>query len=217
MRTRLWFLLAAAILLVAMCSWNIIKGKLGRIATEPAGIGYFPMLEVLGEESNHLTSSILLEKTRDDWSVEIRFTPTTNFAQDTWLLPTSPFNAKLVLWGSNGKEFPLRDRARRAMELADKTTVSNSWRNIDLSRRGAKNVLGIAGLYFQVSDFGLRSAFDFPLNQDVVLQIAPVMYRPLPNQEHIEFTRQIVQLVEFPPIRVKLESNGNVEQLKWQR
>ena len=62
------------------------------------------------------------------------------------------------------------------------------------------------GHTFAVPGFNLRSAFDQPFTNDVVLEITPLLYR-------VDTNGTTAHLVEFPPVTVELKADGGASRL----
>ncbi|MGD0207195.1 MAG: hypothetical protein ABSC89_06285 [Verrucomicrobiota bacterium] len=100
-----------------------------------------------------------------------------------------------------------------ATNLPYQTTVSNIMRGVHPSNRRGSQWLSVVGqpitagkFYPSVTFFRLCDAFDISFTNDVVLQITPLIYK-------VETNEVTAHLVEFPPIKMKLLSNGEVQKL----
>lgn len=56
------------------------------------------------------------------------------------------------------------------------------------------------------ADFGLRSLFDVPRTNDIVIEITPLLYR-------VDDKVQKARLVEFAPIKLRLLPDRDIERL----
>ncbi len=208
------FVLMVVSVLTVILLFYIVRNQQRTTETGILDWGIRPLYENEGNASHGIRPGVLFGMNHDDWNVEIQFTPLTNYPSGTWFVPVNYFNCTLALCGTNGSEVELRRSARHQMQLLNITTISNLYRSVDLSRRGSYYTPGEAGGGFQSAQFHLSSVFDVPFDRDYILEVKPVLYCLVPNQQHVKFTLQLVQLLEFAPIRVKLKANGDVEQLK---
>ncbi|MGA2181173.1 MAG: hypothetical protein ABSH15_16520 [Verrucomicrobiota bacterium] len=170
-------------------------------------------VEILGEATNGLQPRLLIEKYGSDWSVEIDLYARTNFEKNAWLKITNRVGSKLQLWLTNGIELQLTNSSiLAAMNLPSQTTVSNIMRGVHPSnKRGLQwwPVVGhgvAAGESYTAAGFSLQSDFDISFTNDVMLQITPLIYK-------VETNEVMAHLTEFPPIKMKLLSNGKVQKL----
>jgi hypothetical protein len=166
--------------------------------------------EVWGEATNGLQPDILVEKLGTDWQIDIELYARTNFAKNTWHKITNRFGSKLQLWLTNGMELQSTNPSvLAAMNLPEITTVSNIMHGVrPLHTRGLQwwPVAGrgvVDGESYPTTGFNLKSAFDISPTNDYVLQITPLLYE-------VETNEVTAHLVEFPPIKMKLMSNGDV-------
>jgi hypothetical protein len=167
----------------------------------------FAIHQFWGEASNALQPYVSVSAYTEDWGIEIGFLAQTNFPHHTWLNTTNRFGSKLQLWLTNEVEVPSKDAAvLAAFHVPPQTTVSNILRSVRYSVRGMQWLSGEAHRLSATADFGLRSAFNLPLTNDMVLQITPLIYRVDTNLS--------ARLVEFAPIKMRLMANGNVQEIR---
>jgi hypothetical protein len=176
--------------------------------------GGFGMPETWGEATNCLQPDILIEKHGVGWQIDINLYAQTNFLKNTWLKITNRIGSKLQLWLTNGMELPPTNPAvLAAMNLPSRTTVSDIMRNVHPSNtRGLQwlPVVGqgmVAGEFYTSAGFNLQSAFDVSFTNDVVLQITPLIYK-------VETNEITADLVEFPPIKIKLLASGEAKKIE---
>jgi hypothetical protein len=173
----------------------------------------FALYDFFGGPTNGLQPHLLIEKSGknwDDWDIEIDFIAKTNFAKNTWLKITNRVGSKLQLWLTNGVELQLTNpSALAAMNLPSQTAVSNIMRNVHPSNTRGLQWWPVVqhgvvdGESYQATGFKLQSAFDISFTNDVVLQITPLIYK-------VETNMETAHLVEFPSVKMKLLSNGEV-------
>jgi hypothetical protein len=176
--------------------------------------GGFGMPEVWGEATNGFQPDILIEKFETDWHIDIELFAQTNFEKNTWLKITNRVGSKLQLWLTNGVELKSTNSSvLAATNLPCQTTVSDIMRGVHPSNRRGSQWLSVVGqpiaagkFYPSVTFFRLCDAFDISFTNDVVLQITPLIYK-------VETNGTAAHLVEFPPIKMKLLSNGKVQKL----
>lgn len=151
---------------------------------------------------------------RNGWEIDIRFTSQTNFPAHTWLKVTNYVGSKLELWQTNSVQIISTNAdVLGAFHLPRQTKVSEIMRHsfISPNKRAYRWWLVGRPAYEGASDytanFMLESAFDISLTNDYLLQITPLIYR-------VETNEVTARLVEFPPIRVKLMANGNVQRIE---
>lgn len=173
----------------------------------------FGIPEVWGDATNGLQPDILVEKSEIDWHIDIELFARTNFGKNTWLKITNRVGSKLQLWLTNGVELTITNpSALAAMNLPAQTTVSNIMHGVrPLHTRGLRwwPVVGqgvATGEFHPMTVFSLQSDGGISLTNDVVLQITPLIYK-------VETNGATAHLVEFPPIKMKLMANGNVQKL----
>jgi len=165
--------------------------------------------QISGEATNGLQPNLLILKEAANWSFEIDYIAQTNFPENTWLKVTNRVGSKLELL-LDGKKIQLNDAAAlAAMSLPAQTTVSNIMKTLHHRehpwlwlRFGSRSP--IAGESAAATTFDLKQAFGISFTNNVVLQLTPLLYR-------VDSNIQTARLVEFPPIKLKLLSNGDVK------
>jgi hypothetical protein len=174
--------------------------------------------EVVGDTVEGLRPKLLVLREASNWSFELSFDAQTNLSINGWLKITNRVGSKLELWLSDGKKAPIKDAsAIAAMNLPAQTTVSNVWQNVPHRWRARQWLFYFSrakgtkeGENAAATTFGLRDVFDLSFTNDVTLRVTPLLYRVDRNingDPNIETAR----LVEFPPIKLKLLSNGDVQ------
>jgi len=162
--------------------------------------------------TNELQPDIILGYSGAGWDVEINLIAQADIPDHTWLAISNRVGSRLELWQTNGVPVISRNAsALAAFHLPKLTTVSEARRGVYRERRGGqwlggRNPVheGTSLAYTAVWD--LQSVFDISLTNDYVLQITPLIYR-------VETNEMTAHLVEFPPVKVKLMANGNVQRL----
>jgi hypothetical protein len=142
----------------------------------------------------------------NDWEIVLQFTPVTSFKRYAWLQTANPFGAQIQLCFTNGVPCNPKDSmVRQAFDLPFYTTVSNALHGVPWEVRTGQWPLG--NTTFQTAAFSLKAAFDISFTNDVILQVTPLMYKENTNN-------QMAWLVNFPPIRVELKTDGTIEKLE---
>jgi hypothetical protein len=164
---------------------------------------------VWGDEINGLRPGVFLERKGMDWSIAIEYSARINWGRNTWLLPTNRAISTLELWQTNGVPVVSKNPdVVAALHPAGETTVSNIINSVRPSNLRGHQWLRIpAGSVTGEAIFTLQWAFGRPCTNDCVLQITPFIYRSDTNLVN-------ARLLEFPPIKVKLLSNGRVQKIE---
>lgn len=169
---------------------------------------------VSGSLTNGLLSSLEINPASDGWQIDILLTAQTNFPAHAWLKITNRVSSKLELWLTNGVQvlstnFDVLD----VFNLPTQTTVSNIMRHSFFPRSGRAYQWWLVGrpaskgAFNDLANFNLSPSFEISSTNDYVLQITPLIYK-------VETNEETAHLVEFPPIKVKLLSNGEVQKLQ---
>lgn len=165
--------------------------------------------EIPGAATAGLQPNIMIWKDGENWVFIIEYVAQTNFTRQAWLQITNRAGAKLELWLSDGQKAQIKDPATlAAMKLPAQTTVSNLMKSVRHPR--ARQWLPFSSAPPQSGSLGigptfdLRQAFGISFTNNVELQMTPLLYR-------VDSNVQTARLVEFPPIKMKLLSNGEVK------
>ena len=169
-----------------------------------------PTQEVHGASTNGLEPVFWIQKSGTnlaDWFIEVDLVAHANFAPHTWLKVLDRTSSRLELWTTD--DVQVKATAAATVSVPGQTTVSNIMAAVYRRYRGSQWWPGgmsptPAGEYFHLSGFDLRSVFDIPFTNDMVLQITPMIYKVDTNQVS-------ARLVEFPPTKLKLLANGDVQ------
>lgn len=170
-------------------------------------------VEIRGEGTNDLQPIVQVSKNDSNWRVGVDLLAHTNFAADAWLKTTSRIGCRIELWTAEGIQVVSSNSdVLAAMAAPSQTTVSNilrsiprRWRSSQWWRTGARG--SRAGETYLLSAFDLQSAFSIPLTNDVAVRLVPLIYE-------VETNKVSARLVEFPPIKLKLMSGGEVRQIQ---
>jgi len=177
--------------------------------------------DVRGDATNGMQPTILIGReysgTNYNWSYDMSYIAQTNFSRNEWISITNRADARLVLWDKDGQKIPLKDReTAAAASLPLQTTVKDIKRGVPRSRatllwlhfeRDPKQKVDVAaGQSAWVTSFNLGTAFASSFTNDMVLELTPLLYRVNTNIVN-------AKLVEFPPIKLKLHANGEVEKV----
>lgn len=168
--------------------------------------------DVGGSLTNGLLSSFEFIPSDRGWEIDIVLIAQTNFPPQTWLKITNRVGSKLALWQTNGTPIVSKKLdVLAAFDLPPKTAASEIL-NFH-PRRGRVYqwwLVGrpaVQGSSEDIADFKLESAFGISPTNDYMLQISPLIYK-------VETNEVIAHLVEFPPIKIKLLSNGDVQKIE---
>lgn len=166
-----------------------------------------PSKVAVGVTTDGLLPIILTSTPVTNLEITISFTVESNIPGYHWLKITNEVGAKIRLWKTNGVEVPLKDAsANAAWGLPLKTTVSNVMKGIAPERRAqlwwASAEPTPSKTYYGYS-FLLEPLFGIRLTNDVILDLRPLMYQA--SRSNLN-----VQLVEFPPIKITVKPNGDI-------
>jgi hypothetical protein len=168
---------------------------------------------ISGPATNGLKAEFLIEKYSRDWTIELDFISQTNFSQYAWLKTTNRVGAKLTLWIDGLETHSTNADALNALRLPSETTVSKIMNGVRLSsRRGlqwwrTKFDGSHPGESYPSTSFSLGSVFNFSPTNEIVIQIAPLIYK-------VEADEVAARLVEFPPTKIKLLPDGDVQKIE---
>jgi hypothetical protein len=189
-------------------------GADGQVTNAAATAGN--MHEIQGEATDDLQPIVLVSKQQFNWDFGVDFAGPTNVQIGTWLKITNRVGSKLELWQNDGQKLDAKDNdALAAMRLPVKTTVSEATAGINRRWRGGqwlrlpkrlqrngKKMLVNTGV------FNLTKVYGISFTNEVVLKLTPLLYKA--------DTNDMVRLVEFPPITLKLLTNGDVQKVTSQ-
>ena len=169
--------------------------------------------DIWGCETNGLQPCLVLDRTPTNWYIAIEFFTLTNFPNYTWLKVTNRVGSRLQLSLTNGVPVgsPSKDLVQAA-RLPLQTTVPEIMKAVERSRRGLQwmrmtpRALANERRTAAQTTFDLASAFGMPFTNDVLLRITPLSYRVTNGTN--------ARLIEFPPIKLKLEASGSVEHIQ---
>ena len=174
--------------------------------------GFTDYQDANGEAMLGLQPRIFIGASRSYWTIDIDYIAKTDVPSYAWIQVTNRVGSKLRLWLTNGVEvIPKSSDALGALRLPALTTVSNimagSWMRGSRAGQWLMHWGAKAGEDQQAGHCLLGTAFGMAFTNDVVLEITPLLYR-------VETNRITAHLVEFPPIKVKLFSNGTVQEIR---
>jgi hypothetical protein len=167
---------------------------------------------ILGQAANGLQPDIILGYSGSGWDVEISLIAKADFPARSWLAISNRVGSKLELWQTNGVQIISTNAdVLAAFHLPKQTTVSEALHGVYREWRGrqwwgGRNPLNEGTSLSYTTVWSLQSYFDISPTNDYVLQITPLIYK-------VETNEVTAHLVEFPPIKVKLMANGNVQKL----
>lgn len=173
-----------------------------------------PSNEVIGVARDGLLPVILTDIPVTNVCVTINFRVMSNVIGTGWLMVTNQAGAKVKLWASNGVEVALKDPNSLAVwNLPVETTVSNVMSGVDRSRRVQlwwASPSPTLGHTYAGYSFLLESLFGIAITNDVIMELTPLMYKA-------NASNNIVRLIEFPAIHVKVKPNGDLEKVASER
>jgi hypothetical protein len=197
------FLPTFALLLSTVAANDIQRTRPGH-APERA----FRSHEIPGVAVEGLQPLVTIDVNQEDWGVQIDFIAQTNFQERTWLKPTNRVGSKLQLWLGDNREMRSKNPDVLAATLLPvECSVSNIMRGVPRSRRGMQWLGTPEGKLSPATKFDLRYAFDFPVTNDVVVKLTPLLYR-------VDDKLEKARLVEFVPFKIKLQANGEVHRIR---
>jgi hypothetical protein len=169
--------------------------------------------EVVGNPGHGLKPSFNITREPFDWGFEIELTAQREFEPFSWLKVPGRFGSRLQLWRDDQTEIRPKTNVVAVMNPPATDTVSNllhsaihpRWRGDQWWPGGSMKAPVTDSCH--LSGFNLRSVFDLPFTNDVVLQITPLIYRANTNQT-------TANLVELPPTKIKLSANGTVRKME---
>jgi hypothetical protein len=165
---------------------------------------------IWGEATNGLQPYVDADKEGTEWHVEIDFYARTNFPKNAWLKTTNRLGSTLVLVLPDGTEINSTNPfAAGVDQFPSQTTVSNIWQKVPHFERihlwlPLSLDAAVPGDSGAAANFALWGAFPFPITNDVVLKVTPLLYR-------IDSDIQTAHLVTFPTISMSLLTNGTVK------
>jgi hypothetical protein len=186
-------------------------------AQESPRTGSSDFHEIQGAATNFLQPSLIVQNLGTNWYFELDFLAQTNFPQNAWLKITNRAASRLELWTIGGVKIPSRNPdTLGAWQLPTETTVSEimsgvqqrlrvrQWLLFGLNKDGSYTTINHSAA---VPNFDLGSAFDVSMTNDLILSITPLLYK-------VDTNLQSAHLTEFPPIKLKLLTNGNVQKIE---
>ncbi len=195
-------LLASAVI---ACKAIVVDAQTSGRPSEP------PLRSINGSSFNGLLPIVTIDG-GPQWGMEIAFEAQTNFSKNAWMRTRIPTGCRLTAQTLSGAELAITNPAvLAAIHLPAETTVSNIWSglprrefihqwlrlSLDAPKPGDNGVS---------ANFPLSRAFSLPFTNDVVLKMEPLLYR-------IDADLKTAHLVTFPPIQIKLMTNGLAEAL----
>jgi len=165
-------------------------------------------VEIAGQATNGLQPHFLVEQYKSGWSIEIDLYAQTNFEPNAWLKITNREGSKLQCWLTNGTKLSLTNPSSiAASKLPLQTTVSTILKTVRPRDRRGLQWWPVAGRAVDPGFDYPMATFGVPFTNDVVLQIAPLIYK-------VDTNGVTAHLVEFPAAKLKLTSDGKVEQIR---
>ena len=167
------------------------------------------LIDIVGYPTNYLEPHILIEKYGTNWNVEIDFLALTNLDRHAWLKTTNPIGSKLHLWSTGGTEIRLTNAdVVAAFNLPRQLTIDDIIRSVrPIDRRGLQWLWTRQEALSAATSFNLPPGFEASITNGVILRIIPLIYK-------IETNEVTADLVEFPPIKIKLLPNGEAKKIE---
>jgi len=166
--------------------------------------------EVVGSATNGLSCGLIVVPTSCGWDIDIQLAAETNYPARVWLRITNQVGSQLELQRTNGSAVASTNvDALAAFHLPLRTTVSEIMQHSSIPRdRRAYQwwLVGHAarvGDYYETALFKLESVFPICLTNDYVLRVTPLIYKAETNDNS-------VNLIKFPPVKIRIYSNGDV-------
>lgn len=163
--------------------------------------------------TNGLRPSVHFGRSDTGWEVFVSYVAQIDFPARAWIKTTNRVGSKLELWQTNGVRIvSTNSDVLAAFHLPKQTTVAEIISHSVYPRhmRGYqwwKTGLPVrAGSGGDTAPFTLGSAFTISMTNDYVLKMSPLLYKVDTNAVN-------AQLVEFPPVKLKLKSDGHVEEI----
>lgn len=170
-------------------------------------------VDMLGDTTNDLQPILSVQQNGAQVTIAIDFLAHRDFDKYAWLKIPNHVGATLDLRRTNGEAISLKNReAITARDLPKDTTVSNimervrpsSWAGMQWWKTGIRGT--VAGETQGAATFVLNDEFNLNPTDDCVLTVAPLMYR-------VNTNLVTARLVEFPPIQIRISTNGVIEKI----
>jgi hypothetical protein len=159
-----------------------------------------------------------------NWDVCVYFTSTRPVSNDWWLCVTNKIGCQLHLWESDGSELhSKKSYVSAAFHLAKQATMSSLFEYLRHQRSGPMLMEhlridpdGVSQAY----EFQLGDLFPMQFDHEYLLQVTPMLYKARTNVLQVKSVNDVVtnrtlaDLVEYPPLILKLLTNGNVVSLE---
>jgi hypothetical protein len=194
-------------LFVGTVSFILVANLFGDI-TEP----------IQGKVKDDLRPSFVLNKNRN-WSVYVYFSSTRPIKEEWWLCVVSNrIGCQLRLWAEDGALIGSEHSAvDDAFHIAGKAKIPNLLQGIKHAPgpRMMPRLWIAPDAVTEVYSFSLAELFPMVANKSFTLEIAPMLYKAdvnpqdLPSRDPVS-DRITAHLVDFPPLYLKLLTNGAV-------
>jgi hypothetical protein len=202
------------------CSFLILLLGCGVLFAEDSLVITNPVLDtktgfqdIWGEAANGLKSCVTVDKNKD-WYFYMDYVAQADFPAHTWLNITNRVLSKLELWQTNGMQVLSENPdVLDAFHLPKQTTVSEIMHHSVMPRSHCAYQWWLVGrpvskgTRYGSGGISLQSAFDVSFTNDYVLKITPLIYK-------VETNEITAHLVEFPPVKIKLMADGNIQKLE---
>jgi hypothetical protein len=174
-----------------------------------------------GNAKDNVRPSLLLDK-GTNWNVFVYFAGP---VQDEWWLGvvSNRIGCQLRLWETNGVEVhPSNSEVAAASQVAAHPIVASlldSIRNHRGSDLGMwRRLLILPDAVIEVYRYSLGDLFPIASDREYTLEVAPMLYRVNIDKEKLKSNdihtdRLTADLVKFPPLYLKLLTNGTVVSL----
>jgi hypothetical protein len=180
-----------------------------------------------GGATNGLKPVLMIEEfgqgSFPEWEASVNFLVESGIGSYSWLQITNVARGKVRLLSVTGNEYLLKGgSARNAFSLPATTTVSNVMQSLAHNRgrgmlwlAGGAQILrtntmlppALQGGTYRIGElFGVKT-----FTNDLLFEVRPLLYQVDANHPSVPVPDRKASLVEFPPIRVKLHTNGTVE------
>jgi hypothetical protein len=172
---------------------------------------YTTVREIECSPTNGLQPYIDFNRSESGWDVDIIMRAQIDCPAKTWLKVTNTVGSELRLFETNGLQIDSTNPAvLAAFHLPEQAAVADilsyhSRRGRIYQWWGAGRAVS-AGVPGETANFKLESVFSLSPTNEYVLDVTPLLYKVTTNGAAAD-------LVEFPPVKIKLMPNGRVSKI----
>ncbi len=164
----------------------------------------------MGTATNGLCPDITARKTGGDWVFDLEYQAMTNFSKRAWLRITNHVGSRLELRTEDGSQVQSGNAdVTNAFDLPSEAAVKDILEGVAWRARTGQwlrtSVNGSSpGELANAAHFTLSSAYNVSATNTLVLTITPLLYK-------VDAEQELAHLTEFPPIKMRLLTNGSIE------